>query len=336
MTYFRPIVRWGEPRPSGALPLAGGPAWFVEAECLSRDAPPRLVSAAEIPDDWRGRLSAPRTPLAGLSLDRPRIMGILNVTPDSFSDGGEHLDAEVAVRRARAMAGAGADLIDVGGESTRPGARPLPEADEIARVAPVLSALPKLGLPVSIDTRKAAVARAAAEAGAVIVNDVSALTFDPSLVGFCSEARLPVILMHAQGDPETMQDDPRYDDVLLDVFDGLAARIAVAEAAGIPRDRLVADPGIGFGKTLAHNLALIRGIALFHGLGVPVLLGASRKGFIGRISGAAGGAARAPGSVAVALRAVAEGVQLLRVHDVAETAQALALWRAVEMGEEAA
>ncbi|MFP4450885.1 MAG: dihydropteroate synthase [Rhodosalinus sp.] len=336
MTYFRPIVRWGEPRPSGALPLAGGPAWFVEAECLSRDAPPSLVSAAEIPDDWRGRLSAPRTPLAGLSLDRPRIMGILNVTPDSFSDGGEHLDAEVAVRRARAMAGAGADLIDVGGESTRPGARPLPEADEIARVAPVLSALPKLGLPVSIDTRKAAVARAAAEAGAVIVNDVSALTFDPSLVGFCSEARLPVILMHAQGDPETMQDDPRYDDVLLDVFDGLAARIAVAEAAGIPRDRLVADPGIGFGKTLAHNLALIRGIALFHGLGVPVLLGASRKGFIGRISGAAGGAARAPGSVAVALRAVAEGVQLLRVHDVAETAQALALWRAVEMGEEAA
>ena len=335
MTYFRPIVRWGEPRPATALPLAGGPAWFAEAECLSRDAPPRLVATAELPDDWRGRLSAPRAPLAGLSLDRPRIMGILNVTPDSFSDGGEHLDAEVAVRRARAMAVAGADLIDVGGESTRPGARPLPEADEIARVAPVLSALQALGLPVSIDTRKTGVARAAAEAGAVIVNDVSALSFDPALAGFCAEAGLPVILMHAQGDPETMQDDPRYDDVLLDVFDGLAARIAVAEAAGIPRDRLVADPGIGFGKTVAHNLALIRGIALFHGLGVPVMLGASRKGFIGRISGAAGGAARAPGSIAVALRAVAEGVQLLRVHDVGETAQALALWRAVEMGEAA-
>jgi dihydropteroate synthase len=335
MTYFRPIVRWGTPRPEGALPLAGGPAWFAEAEYLSRGAPPRLVPAADLPEEWRVALTRPRAPLAGLSLDRPRIMGILNVTPDSFSDGGEHFVAEAAVERARAMAAAGANLLDVGGESTRPGSRPLSEADEIARVAPVLSALPSLGLPVSIDTRKAAVARAAAEAGAVIVNDVSALTFDPALAGFCAEAGLPVILMHAQGDPETMQDDPRYDDVLLDVFDALAARIAAAEAAGIPRDRIVADPGIGFGKTVAHNLALIRGIALFHGLGVPVMLGASRKGFIGRISGAPGGAARAPGSIAVALRAVAEGVQLLRVHDVAETAQALALWRAVEMGEAA-
>lgn len=336
MTYYRPIVRHGAVRPDDAVPLAGGPAWFAEAECLSRVAAPRLVPASDLPEDWRAALTAPRAPLAGLAMDRPRIMGILNVTPDSFSDGGAHLDPETAVAAARAMAEAGAEIIDVGGESTRPGAVEVPEREEIARIAPVTGPVAALGHPVSIDTRKAAVARAALEAGAAVVNDVSALTFDPGLADVCAATGAPVILMHAQGTPETMQDDPRYDAVLLDVFDALEGHLARAEAAGIPRARCVVDPGIGFGKTLAHNLALIRGIALFHGLGVPVMLGASRKGFIGQVSGAPGGAARAPGSVAVALRAVAEGVQLLRVHDVAETAQALALWQATEEGGKAA
>ena len=335
MSYYRPIVRRGRARPEGALPLAGGPAWFAEAECLSRGAAPRLVPAADLPEGWRAALTAPRAPLAGLAMDRARIMGILNVTPDSFSDGGAHIEPDTAVAAARAMAEAGAGIIDVGGESTRPGATEVPEAEEIARIAPVIGPVAALGAPVSIDTRKAGVARAALEAGAAVVNDVSALTFDPRLADVCATTGAPVILMHAQGTPETMQDDPRYDDVLLDVFDALEGHLARAEAAGIPRARCVVDPGIGFGKTLAHNLALIRGIALFHGLGVPVMLGASRKGFIGQVSGAPGGAARAPGSVAVALRAAAEGVQLLRVHDVAETAQALALWQATEEGEAA-
>ncbi|RBI86972.1 dihydropteroate synthase [Rhodosalinus halophilus] len=336
MTYYRPIVRWGAPRPAEALPLAGGPAWFAEAERLARGEPPRLVPVAEVPEDWRARLAAPRPPLAGVTLDRPRIMGILNVTPDSFSDGGVHFAPETAVESGAEMAAAGAAFLDVGGESTRPGSTAVPAGEEIARIEGVIASLSaRVAAPISIDTRKAAVARAAVAAGASVVNDVSALGYDPALAGFCAEAGLPVILMHAQGEPETMQDDPRYDDVLLDVFDALADHVARAEAAGIPRARIVVDPGIGFGKTVAHNLALIRGLALFHGLGVPVMLGASRKGFIGRISGAPGGAARAPGSVAVALRAAAEGAQLLRVHDVAETAQALALWRAVETGEAA-
>ncbi len=335
MTHFRPLVQSGPSRPEGALPLAGGALWFSHAERLERGAPPRVIPAAELPGDWRDALTARRSPLAGVAMDAPRLMGILNVTPDSFSDGGAHFEPGVAIARAQAMAQDGADFIDVGGESTRPGSRPLPEDEEIARTAPVIAALGgKVAAPVSIDTRKTAVARAAVEAGAVMVNDVAALTHDPALAGYCAEAGLPVCLMHMQGTPETMQEDPRYEDVLLDVFDWLAARIAAAEAAGIPRDRIVADPGIGFGKTVAHNLALVRGLALFHGLGVPVLLGASRKGFIGKLGGEPEAGRRAPGSIAVALAGAARGAQILRVHDVAETAQALRLWQAVHHGGE--
>ncbi|WP_371054800.1 dihydropteroate synthase [Rhodosalinus sp. K401] len=335
MIYFRPLLQSGPARPADALSLAGGALWFSRVERLERGAPARVIGASEMPDDWRHALTVPRPPVAGVAMDAPRLMGILNVTPDSFSDGGQHFEAGVAIARAQAMARDGADILDVGGESTRPGAHPLPEEEEIARTAPVIAALRgKVAAPVSIDTRKAAVARAAVEAGARMLNDVSALTHDPALAGYCAEAGLPVCLMHMQGTPETMQDDPRYDDVLLDVFDGLAARIAAAEAAGIARARIVADPGIGFGKTVAHNLALIRGLALFHGLGVPVLLGASRKGFIGKLGGAPEAARRAPGSIAVALAGVTQGAQILRVHDVAETAQALRLWQAVHHGED--
>ena len=231
------------------------------------------------------------------------------------------------------MVADGASLLDIGGESTRPGAAEVPVADEIARTEPVIAALRGAGVPLSIDTRKAAVAQAALAAGAGIVNDVSALTFDAGLAAVVAAAEVPLVLMHARGTPATMQNDPVYDDVLLDVYDWLEGRIAAAEAAGIARGRIVVDPGIGFGKTAAHNLALIRGLALFHGLGCPVLLGASRKRFIGTISGEDRADRRVAGSLAVALAGAAQGAQLLRVHDVAETRGALALWRAIELGD---
>lgn len=268
--------------------------------------------------------------LCGLTLDRPRIMGILNLTPDSFSDGGRLTDPAAAVAAARAMA-ADADILDIGGESTRPGAEPVPVAQEIARTAPVIRAIRAAGIttPISIDSRNAATARAALEAGADMVNDVSALTHDPEMAALVAEAGVPVCLMHAQGDPRNMQDDPRYGDVVAEVLDWLRARVAAAEAAGIAPARIVIDPGIGFGKTLAHNLTLLRSLSAFQDLGLPLLLGASRKRFIGTISGVERAADRLAGSLAVALHAAGQGVQLLRVHDVAETRQALALWAAL-------
>lgn len=333
MTYYRPIAMTDAARPPQALTLAGGWCWFSQVEILQRGRPARLAPLAEVPDTVLARLTAPRQALAGLAMDRPQIMGILNVTPDSFSDGGRFLDPAAALAQAQAMVADGAALLDIGGESTRPGAAEVPVADEIARTEPVIAALRGAGVPLSIDTRKAAVAQTALAAGAGIVNDVSALTFDAGLAAVVAAAEVPLVLMHARGTPATMQNDPVYDDVLLDVYDWLEGRIAAAGAAGIPRSRIVVDPGIGFGKTAAHNLALIRGLALFHGLGCPLLLGASRKRFIGTISGEDRADRRVAGSLAVALAGAAQGAQLLRVHDVAETRGALALWRAIELGD---
>jgi dihydropteroate synthase len=295
---------------------------------LERGAPPRRVEADAVPDAILQDLTAPRPGLAGLPADRTAVMGILNVTPDSFSDGGRHAAPAVAIAAAAAMARAGADIIDIGAESTRPGADPVDEATEIARLDGVLPGL--VGQRWSIDTRKAAVMARALDAGAALVNDVSALTHDPAALALVATRQCPVVLMHAQGTPETMQQAPHYDDVLLDVFDWLAARIATCEAVGIVRDRIIADPGIGFGKTLDHNLALLRGLTLFHGLGVPLLLGASRKALISRIAGDVPPDRRLPGSLALALHAAACGVQIVRVHDVAETVQALAVWQAAQ------
>ncbi|PWJ18309.1 dihydropteroate synthase [Jannaschia seohaensis] len=305
--------------------LAGGWLRFDRVELLERGRAPQVLPWSEIPAPDLARLTAPRPPLAGLTLDRPRIMGILNITPDSFSDGGRHLDPADALARAEALAAA--DILDIGGESTRPGAQAVPASEETARILPVVEALRDRRL--SIDTRKAAVARAALAAGGDIVNDVAAGAYDPAMFSTVAETGAPMILMHSVATPETMQDDPRYDDVIHDVMDALAARIAAAEAAGIPRARLVVDPGIGFGKTRAHNLALLRRIGVFHDLGLPVLLGASRKRFIGDIGGAPQAEDRASGTLAVTLAAVAQGVQIHRVHDVAPVAQGLALWRAV-------
>ncbi|MCV2882558.1 dihydropteroate synthase [Actibacterium sp. XHP0104] len=329
--YFRPIAQTGPVRPLGALTLAGGWTWFTHVEHLSRGAPSRVLPASDLPDDVRQTLTAPRAPVTGLSMDRPRLMGILNVTPDSFSDGGQFNAPQAALAHALRMVEQGADMIDIGGESTRPGAAEVPAQQETERTAPVIAALRAGGFrtPISIDTRKAPVARAALQAGADLVNDVAGFTFDPDLPGVAAGAGAAVCLMHAQGTPEVMQADPRYDDVLLDVYDWLAERVAVAQAAGIPRTKIMVDPGIGFGKTLDHNLALIRGLSLFHGLGCPILLGASRKRFIGVIANVQDAADRMPGSVAIALAGAAQGVQFLRVHDIAETRQALSLSQAV-------
>lgn len=333
MTYIRPIPMTDPARPAGALPLAGGWCWFSHVEVIQRDEAPRLVPVAELDAETRDRLSSHRPDFGGLSMDRPRIMGILNVTPDSFSDGGLFLRPEAALMQARKMA-AGADILDIGGESTRPGAVQVATDEETARTAPVIAALRDggLDLPISIDTRKAAVAVAAFAAGATILNDVTALQFDPAMAGVAVASGHPVILMHSIATPETMQADPHYDDVLLDVYDALAARLAEAIAAGIPCDKLAIDPGIGFGKTLQHNLILLSRLALFHNLGVPVLLGASRKRFIGTISAESDAQKRLPGSLAVALAGVAQGMQMVRVHDVAETRQALSLWQAATTG----
>jgi dihydropteroate synthase len=307
--------------------LAGGWLRFARVECLRRGHPPEIVPVGALSDADLEPLVAPRPPIAGLPADRTAIMGIVNVTPDSFSDGGRHAAPQVAVAAARAMTAGGADIVDIGAESTRPGAAPVDLAAELARLAPIMPGL--AGISWSIDTRKAAVMSAALDAGAALVNDVSALTHDPAALAVVAARGCPVVLMHAQGTPADMQRAPHYDDVLLDVYDWLADRIDACVAAGIARQRIIVDPGIGFGKTLEHNLALLRGLTLFHGLGVPLLLGASRKALIGRIAGEVRPDARLPGSLALALHGAACGVQIVRVHDVAETSQALAVWRSV-------
>ena len=332
-TYFRPLPRSEVTRPKDAQPLAGGPLWFSDAVALRRDAAPEVIPAKEIPDDIVARLTASRAPVAGLDMSDVTVMGILNVTPDSFSDGGRYLDPEAAVAQARHMISEGAGLIDIGGESTRPGAATVPSEEEIRRVAGPIAALAEgLDVPISIDTRKASVAGAALTAGAAIVNDVSGFTHDPALAELCANHAVPVCVMHAQGTPDIMQVDPRYDNVALDVYDYLQSRVDMLTALGIPRAAIIVDPGIGFGKTLEHNLILLQNLALFHSLGCVVLLGASRKRFIGTIGGAPEARHRAPGSLAVALAGVAQGVQMLRIHDVGETAEALRLWQAATLG----
>ena len=263
-----------------------------------------------------------------IRLDQPQVMGILNLTPDSFSDGGQFLDdPEVAHAHAAAMLEAGAAIIDVGGESTRPGAAAVWEGDEIKRVVPAVERLAAMGAAISVDTRRPGVMEAALAAGAHVFNDVSALRHDPRSLEFAAAAGVPVVLMHAPGSGEDLHADAHYDDVVLDVFDWLAARRDAALAAGIGAERIMLDPGIGFGKSLASNLALMNALPLFHALGCPLLVGASRKRMVGALSNEAPAQRRLGGSLALALKALDAGVHMLRVHDVFETVQAVRIWR---------
>lgn len=261
----------------------------------------------------------------------PVIMGVVNVTPDSFSDGGQHPNAESAIAHGLRLLAQGARVLDIGGESTRPGAAPVSEAQELKRVIPVIAALrAQTQAPMSIDTMKPAVARAAVAAGATLWNDVTALRHAPESLETAAELGVDVILMHMQGAPQTMQDNPRYDDVVGEVIAFLNARVATARAAGVVAERLWVDPGIGFGKTLEHNLALIRALPrIVAETGRPLVFGASRKRFIAALDDHAPADRRLGGSIAAALAAAAGGAAMIRVHDVAETAQALKVWRAV-------
>ncbi len=280
---------------------------------------------------WTG-LTAAHPPLQlgerTIRLDQPQVMGVLNVTPDSFSDGGRFLDdPEEARAHAAAMHEAGAAIIDVGGESTRPGAAAVWEGDEIKRAIPAVEHCVAMGAAVSIDTRRPAVMEAALAAGAHLINDVSALRHDPRSVEFAAASEVPVILMHAPGEGQDLHSGGEYDNVAFEVFDWLRAARNRAIDAGIDRERIILDPGIGFGKTLADNLALLNALPLFHALGQPLLIGASRKRMIGALSNEAAAHQRLGGSIALAYAAMQAGYQLLRVHDVADTVQARNVWR---------
>ncbi|WP_265562352.1 dihydropteroate synthase [Sphingomicrobium arenosum] len=326
--------------------LAGGMLWFAAVELLRLDDSNRLSRSELVPvegveasfdDDMAAQWQAitqPRVPLQlgerTIPLDQPRVMGILNVTPDSFSDGGSHDSVDAACFAGADMTTAGAAILDVGGESTRPGARTVWEGDEIERVAPVIERLAKGGNAVSVDTRKAGVMERALQLGAHMINDVSALGWDERSVQVAAASDVPIVLMHAQGDPQVMQDNPRYDHPLIDIWLWLEDRVAWAAERGIDKARLILDPGIGFGKSVQHNLALMNGLAAFHGLGCPILLGASRKRMIGALAGEAEADQRLPGSLTLALKAAEQGAQILRVHDVPETVQALKVWRGLK------
>jgi dihydropteroate synthase len=327
------------------LPLAGGRRGFSALEIIRRRPEGGAESmilpllalegwvqncgrVAEI-NDVLNRLTSARPSMAGQDMTSTHVMGIINVTPDSFSDGGDHNTPEQAIEHARAMVAKGASILDIGGESTRPGAETVSEADEIARVVPVIKALAAEGHCISIDTRHAGVMEAAIDAGAHIINDVTALEGDERSLEVAAQSGKPVILMHMQGEPGTMQNDPRYDCVVLDVYDYLLDRIESCERAGISRDRICVDPGIGFGKTLSHNLEILSRLAIFHGLGCPVLLGSSRKSFIGKIDPDATPKNRLGGSLSSALCGWRHGAQIVRVHDVAEIVQSFSVASAI-------
>ena len=328
--------------------LAGGMLWFTQIEVIDKTgtaATRELIAVRE----WEtfvaalsadkqarcnllyGRMTGPRAALQmgerTIRLDQPQVMGIINMTPDSFSDGGKNADIEAAASAAIAMSSAGAAIIDIGGESTRPGAPLVWEGDEISRVQPLIQRLASAGTAVSIDTRKAAVMEAAVSAGSRMINDVSALLFDERAVEVAKVLDVPVVLMHAPSQSSDPHKGGDYGDVVTDVFDWLEARVDAVEAAGIPRAKILVDPGIGFGKSLSDNLAIINNLGIYHAIGCPILFGASRKRMIGALSNEALVEARLGGSIFLAMKAVEQGAHILRVHDVPETVQAVQVWR---------
>lgn len=359
--YIRPVGCVASPQSENgeAVRIAGGMVYCFRFALVVREgtrvisrelvaAPDMAAALARLPAElgvegeaqWANlRMAHPPLQLAvqggtwrTVRFDQPQIMGILNVTPDSFSDGGKFLDDPDNARdHSAGMLEAGAAIIDVGGESTRPGAPAVWEGDELKRVLPAIESLAAMGAAISVDTRRVGVMEAALKAGAHIVNDVSALRHDPRALEFVASTGVPVILMHAPGDAagdgSGLHECPEYDNPALDVFDWLKERCDAAIAAGIGRERIILDPGIGFGKSLAHNLAVLNALPLYHALGQPLLLGASRKRFIGALSNEAPVHERIGGSIAVAIAGMNAGVQILRVHDVAASVQARNVWR---------
>ncbi len=346
--YLRPIALCDSPQSEegDALRLAGGLVYASRFALIERQegkitsfrrfsvtelraALPGLPEAVHEQWDNFQRVHSPlQCGARTIRLDLPQVIGVLNVTPDSFSDGGQFMDdPEVAHAHAAAMVEAGAAIIDVGGESTRPGAAAVWEGDELKRVIPAVERLAASGAAISVDTRRPAVMEAALAAGAHVIDDVSALRHDPRSLEFAARSGAPVVLMHAPGEGEDLHSGADYSNVVLDVFDWLAARRDAAIAAGIAREKILLDPGIGFGKSLADNLALLNALPLFHALGQPLLLGVSRKRMIGALSNEAAAHLRLGGSVALAMKGMEAGVQLLRVHDVTETVQARDVWR---------
>ena len=349
--YLRPIALADSPQSEDgdALRLAGGLVYASRFALITREhaavTARALYSLGELRaalgklpgavQEQFGNLQRAHPPLncgaRTIRLDQPQVMGILNVTPDSFSDGGQFMDdPEIASAHASGMLEAGAAIVDVGGESTRPGAAAVWEGDELKRVIPAIERLAGAGAAISVDTRRPAVMEAALAAGAHVINDVSALRHDPRSLEFAARSSAPVVLMHAPGEGQDLHASAAYRDVVLDVFDWLAARRDAALAAGIPRTKILLDPGIGFGKSVAENLALINALPLFHALGQPLLLGVSRKRMIGALSGEAPAHQRLGGSLALAMKGMDAGVQLLRVHDVRETVQAVHVWRGLK------
>ncbi len=310
-----------------AQPLAGGPSAFLLVRDPRSSAGPIAVASA--PAKWADaivQLSAPLPPWAGLPAG-PVVMGILNATPDSFSDGGKHFDPRRAVEAGLAMAASGATIVDVGGESTRPGAVDVPPGEEQGRVLPVIAALVAEGVIVSADTRNASTMAAALDAGARIINDVSGLSHDPAAAALCARCGCPVILMHMRGTPATMDAHARYQDVAVEVADELMQRQQAAEAAGIVPEQIALDPGIGFAKTARQSAELLDRLPLLAGLGQPILVGLSRKRFVGALGGEIAPAARDLGSIAGAIHALGRGAAIIRVHDVPGTVQALRVWQ---------
>jgi dihydropteroate synthase len=345
--YLRPthFIESPQQHDGASARLAGTMLWFGAVELIAKSnrGTKRFLLpvadwdgvAATLPEHARQSFANLITARSALQLgartirlDQPHVMGILNVTPDSFSDGGKHSDdPEAAAAAGIALASAGAAIIDVGGESTRPGAPLVWEGDEIKRIVPVIERLAGAGTAISADTRKAVVMQAALRAGAGMINDISALLYDDQSLAVLQASKCPVVLMHAPSQSSDPHKNDGYADIVFDVYDWLEARVAAVTAAGIARERILIDPGIGFGKSLSDNLTLINNLSLFHGIGCPILFGASRKRMIGALSNEAAADKRLGGSLFLAMRAVEQGAHIVRVHDVAETAQAIHVWR---------
>jgi dihydropteroate synthase len=354
--YLRPVHFIDSPQHHDGITarLAGGLIWFSAVELIVKQSSGvvrTIVPVAQWPDAITklpdeisqraqtlfGRLTKPRAALQlgerVVRLDQPQVMGIMNLTPDSFSDGGKYNeDSAAAVSAAIALASAGAAIIDIGGESTRPNAAIVWEGDEIKRVSPVIRQIAPSGAAMSIDTRKAAVMEDALSAGARMINDVSALLYDDRSIEVAAASGVPVVLMHAPSQGSDPHKGGSYDDVVTDVFDWLEARVDVIEAAGIGRDKILIDPGIGFGKSLPENLSIINNLAMFHAIGCAIVFGGSRKRMIGALSNEADVEERLGGSLFLAIKAIEQGAQIVRVHDVAETVQAIRVWRGLRDG----